>query len=175
MVPKQETNSIKNKKCVSQLYLATSVSSISPHISSYGCSPFPCVFSFLFLSLKIFFNTTFVQSLILISFQSLILMSFQSLILIFFTSSSLQNSSDRHFLRRKLCKAAHAKTISAWVLKENSGADLKIKKRDLNIPNILSMTFLKCEWRRLNSSFWFARSLPSPRNSCRWYRVLRSV
>jgi hypothetical protein len=56
----------------------------------------------------------------------------------------------------------------------NGGADLKIVKRDLNIPNILSITFLKEAWRRLNNSIALTGWFPSPPKSLRWYRVPRN-
>ena len=86
---------------------------------------------------------------------------------------STGNSSERHSLRRKLWSVAHANTSYACVLNKNGGADLKIVKRDLKIPNNLSTTFLKDACRRLNNSFSFSGSLPWPAKSCRWYRTPR--
>ncbi|KAM7525102.1 hypothetical protein LguiA_015004 [Lonicera macranthoides] len=70
-------------------------------------------------------------------------------------SGSTKNSSERHSMRRKLCRPAQANTSSACVTYGNGGGVLKIVNLDLKIPNILSITFLSDAWRRLNNSLAF--------------------
>jgi len=130
--------------------------SFCPHISNYCVSPIISIFSLLRIERTCI-------SIFLVS----VLTVFFAILTVFFG----RNSSDRHSLRSKLCNPAQANTSSACTLKGNGGANLKIRKRDLKIPKILSITFLKDAWRKLNNSFWKLGSQPWPLKSCRWYFV----
>ena len=108
------------------------ISNIIPYLSSYSSPPLISILPLLFLSLKIGSKSS--PSLIGNDEDDDPSISY-----------STGNSSERHSLRRKLCSPAQANTNSACCVNENGGVVLKIVNHDLNIPNILSITFLREE------------------------------
>ena len=137
-------------------WMASSSCSFCPHISNYFVSPIISIFSLLRI------ESTCI-SIFLIS----VLIVFVAVLTLFFWKKLIGPT----FSTNIFSNPAQANTSSACTLKGNGNAELKIRKRDLKIPKILSITFLKDAWRKLNNSFRLLGSQPWPPKSCRWYFV----